>query len=197
MGGDMGAGYGTRSRNRGGRINYAEDKDIDMDVYDYYDKKDQDVPKKSSRKSDVAANGGDGAPRAVGSRRAAAEEAKAVVTSNQNGFKQTTTSGVVGGAIAGAGAGAGGAGAGAVGSASQGAPTSGAVQATRKRKAAATTTVSTKKAGQTSQIDGAAWPETNMLTFDNCNHRPDANGRMVADDGTVLEPNGECFSEWQ
>lgn len=176
----MAAGYGTRSRNRGGnaRINYAEDKDIDMDVYDYYDKKDQDVPKKSSRKSDVAANG-DGAARAVGSRRGAAEEARAVGASNQNGSKSSTPSGV-------------GVGVGVGGGASHGAPTSGAAQGSRKRKA---TAVSTRKAGQMGQLEGTPMPETNMLTFENCNHRPDANGCMVADDGTVLEPNGECFTD--
>ncbi|KID99991.1 Bromo adjacent protein, partial [Metarhizium majus ARSEF 297] len=175
-GADMAAGYGTRSRNRGGnaRINYAEDKDIDMDVYDYYDKKDQDVPKKSSRKSDVAANG-DGAARAVGSRRAAAEEARAVGASNQNGSKSSTPSGV---------------GVGVGGGASQGAPTSGAAQGSRKRKA---TAVSTRKAGQMGQLEGTPMPETNMLTFENCNHRPDANGCMVADDGTVLEPNDHVY----
>ncbi|EXV04296.1 PHD zinc finger-containing protein [Metarhizium robertsii] len=175
-GADMAAGYGTRSRNRGGnaRINYAEDKDIDMDVYDYYDKKDQDVPKKSSRKSDVAANG-DGAARAVGSRRGAAEEARAVGASNQNGSKSSTPSGV---------------GVGVGGGASQGAPTSGAAQGSRKRKA---TAVSTRKAGQMGQLEGTPMPETNMLTFENCNHRPDANGCMVADDGTVLEPNDHVY----
>ncbi|KJK82961.1 hypothetical protein H634G_01089 [Metarhizium anisopliae BRIP 53293] len=177
-GADMAAGYGTRSRNRGGnaRINYAEDKDIDMDVYDYYDKKDQDVPKKSSRKSDVAANG-DGAARAVGSRRGAAEEARAVGASNQNGSKSSTPSGV-------------GVGVGVGGGASQGAPTSGAAQGSRKRKA---TAVSTRKAGQMGQLEGTPMPETNMLTFENCNHRPDANGCMVADDGTVLEPNDHVY----
>ncbi|KAG8419825.1 putative PHD type zinc finger protein with BAH domain-containing protein [Metarhizium acridum] len=175
----MAAGYGTRSRNRGGnaRINYAEDKDIDMDVYDYYDKKDQDVPKKSSRKSDVAANG-DGAARAVVSRRAAAEEARAVGASNQNGSKSSTPSGV---------------GVGVGGGASQGAPTSGAAQGSRKRKAAAANAVSTRKAGQMGQLEGTPMPETNMLTFENCNHRPDANGCMVADDGTVLEPNDHVY----
>jgi hypothetical protein len=178
----MAAGYGTRSRNRGGnsRINYAEDKDIEMDVYDYYDRKDQDLPKKSSRKSDVAANG-DVAARAVGSRRAAADDARAAGASNQNGPKQTTASGVgVGVGVSASASGA-----------SQVVPTSGAMQGSRKRKAAASSATSTRKAGQ---ADGMSWPDTNMLTFDNCNHRADASGRMVADDGTVLEPNGECFT---
>jgi hypothetical protein len=30
-----------------------------------------------------------------------------------------------------------------------------------------------------------------LLTFESCKARPQ-NGRMVADDGTVLEANGEC-----
>ncbi|OAA43215.1 BAH-domain containing protein [Metarhizium rileyi] len=175
------AGYGTRSRNRGSnaRINYAEDKDIDMDVYDYYDKKDQDVAKKSSRKSDVAANG-DAAGRAAGSRRAAAEEARTAGASNQNSSKSSTPSAV-------------GVGIGVGGGASQGAPASGMVQGSRKRKAAATTAVATRKAGQMGQLEGTPLPETNMLSFDNCKHRPDAKGRMVADDGTVLEPNDHVY----
>lgn len=170
----MAAPYGTRSRNRGGRINYAEDKDIETDVYEYYDKKGQDNPKKPSRKSDAGTNG-DNTPRSVTSRRTAAEETKASAAS-QNGSKDTTP--------------------GITTSASQvAAPPSGTTQGTRKRKAATTTTTSVpnKKAGQVVHGSGtAAWPDSNMLTFENCNHRVDASGRMVADDGTVLEPNGKC-----
>ncbi|QPH01357.1 hypothetical protein C2857_005557 [Epichloe festucae Fl1] len=175
MSADMAAPYGTRSRNRGGRINYAEDKDIEMDVYEYYDKKGQDNPKKPSRKSDVGTNG-DNTPRSVTSRRTAAEESKASAAS-QNGSKDTTP--------------------GITTSASQvAAPPSGATQGTRKRKAATTTTTSVpnKKAGQVVHGPGtAAWPDSNMLTFENCNHRVDASGRMVADDGTVLEPNDHVY----
>ncbi|KAK2601722.1 putative PHD type zinc finger protein with BAH domain-containing protein [Conoideocrella luteorostrata] len=168
---DMAAPYGTRSRNRGGRVNYAEDKDIEMDSFDYYDKKDPEGGKKSSRKSDAGTNG-DNTPRSVGSRRAAAEEAKAAAAS-QNGSKDTTP--------------------GITTSALQAAQPSGAVPGTRKRKLATTTSVPNKKAasGQAALVSGSSWPDTNMLTFDNCNHHADANGRMVADDGTVLEPNGE------
>ncbi|KAG6000238.1 hypothetical protein E4U21_005683 [Claviceps maximensis] len=182
MGADMAAPYGTRSRNRGGRINYAEDKDIDMDVYDFYDKKDQDSSKKPSRKSDVGTNG-DNTPRSVASRRAAADDIKAAVAS-QNGSKDTTP--------------------GLSTSASHStAPTPGASSGTRKRKATTATTcaVPIKKAAHAVQAAQAAvqvsgtvaWPDSNMLTFENCDHRADANGRMVADDGTVLETDDHVY----
>ncbi|KAG5950636.1 hypothetical protein E4U53_004691 [Claviceps sorghi] len=191
MGADMAAPYETRSRNRGGRINYAEDKDIDMDVYDFYDRKDQDSSKKLSRKSDVGTNG-DNTPRSVAWRKGSAtEDAKAAVASH-NGSKDSTP--------------------GLSTSASQSAaPPAGAPPGTRKRKAATTTTPAApmKKAAQTGQtgqtgqaaqaaqavqVSGtAAWPDSNMLTFENCNHRVDANGRMVADDGTVLEPDDHVY----
>ncbi|KAK0733444.1 hypothetical protein B0T26DRAFT_634916 [Lasiosphaeria miniovina] len=39
---------------------------------------------------------------------------------------------------------------------------------------------------------GGGYSETNLLTFDNCKSRP-KNGRMVADDGTVLEVNDHVY----
>jgi hypothetical protein len=39
--------------------------------------------------------------------------------------------------------------------------------------------------------NGSGYSETNMLTFENCKGRP-KDGKMIADDGTVLEVNGEC-----
>ncbi|KAJ3474568.1 hypothetical protein NLG97_g9785 [Lecanicillium saksenae] len=59
-GADGAAPYGTRSRNRNGnaRPNYAEDKDIEMDNYDYYDKNQGDGPKKSSRLAATATTTG-------------------------------------------------------------------------------------------------------------------------------------------
>lgn len=172
----MTATYGTRSRQRNGnaRPNYAEDKDIEMDVYDYYhDKKDGDGKRSSSRQTAAAANGD--APRgAAASRKAGTDEAKA--GASQNGPKSQPANGGT--------------------SASQATQASGAVQPSRKRKAAAqqqsaaTSTVSTRKAGNATVNPQSRWPDTNMLTFENCHARP-ADGRMVADDGTVLEPNGE------
>ncbi|KAG5986082.1 hypothetical protein E4U54_005626 [Claviceps lovelessii] len=177
MSADMAAPYGTRSRNRGGRINYAEDKDIDMDVYDFYDKKDQDSSKKPSRKSDVGTNG-DNTPRSVTSRRAAAEDAKAAVASH-NGSKDTTP--------------------GLSTSASQTtAPPPGAPTGTRKRKATTTATpaVPSKKAAPSPSVPvpgSVTWPHSNMMTFENSNHRVNEEGRMVADDGTTLEPNDHVY----
>lgn len=199
QGADMAAPYGTRSRNRGGRVNYAEDKDIDTDVYDYYDKKDQEGSKKPARKSDAGTNG-ETTLRPVGSRRAAAEEAKAANASSQNCSRDTTL-GVVAGA-------------------SQSTLAPGATQGTRKRKAAvaaaaataqaaaaaaagtaataSATAVSTatgaltKRNGQVVHAAATSWPDTNMLTFENCGQRMNGDKRMVADDGTVLEANGEC-----
>lgn len=50
--------YGTRSRNRGqARPNYAEDKDVDVEMYDAYPEKKEDEPKKSSRQSIASTNG--------------------------------------------------------------------------------------------------------------------------------------------
>lgn len=173
--GDMAAPYGTRSRNRTGnaRINYAEDKDIDADVYDYYhDNKDPDGSKKPSRQANAAANG-DGPRGGVAARRAAASD-EAKPASSQN-FGKDTTSSVASG----------------LQGAQQTSTSSGGALASRKRKAAAAGTVSTRRTGQSVQASGTTWPDTNVLTFDDCKSRPDANGRMVADDGTVLEPNGK------
>ncbi|KAF9767488.1 hypothetical protein IL306_015335, partial [Fusarium sp. DS 682] len=82
-GADTASPYGTRSRNRTGtsRINYAEDRDIDGDVYDYYhDKKDSDS-KKTSRQSSAAVNGD--APRGgASSRKAGMDDPKAAQTAN-------------------------------------------------------------------------------------------------------------------
>ncbi len=168
------AGYGTRSRNRSGtsRPNYAEDKDIEMDVYDYYDKKDADGAKKSSR---FNAASSDSAPRgsaAAARKAAAADDSKAAPS--QNGARDHNSNGTTN---------------------AQPSQTS-AVQPSRKRKAAvaaaqlAPSAASNKRAGtSTPQSSVTTWPETNMLTFENCKARPQ-NGRMVADDGTVLEANG-------
>ncbi|KAM0341722.1 hypothetical protein ACHAPU_009855 [Fusarium lateritium] len=178
---EAGAAYGTRSRNRSGnsRVNYAEDRDIDADVYDYYhDKKDNDS-KKTSRQSSAAVNGD--APRGgAGSRKAGTDEPK--TTQPANATKEQQSGG------------------------SSNAPTttqpSPASQPTRKRKVITNTAGSTnqatsanssaKKPTASGPPAGISWPETNMLTFDNCKGQP-VDGQMVADDGTVLEPNDHVY----
>lgn len=185
--GDMASPYGTRSRNRSGnpRPNYAEDKDIEMDNYDFYQGKKDGSPRRAGNRpppppppAKDAVNGDATRGNAV-PRKTSADEPK--TTQSQNGTKDqisstpTTTSTNV--------------------------QTSSAVQPSRKRKATAQSAAST---GQVTSVNtsvkkngnsgvppaGISWPDTNMLTFENCNSRPD-NRRMVADDGTVLEPNGD------
>ncbi|KAF4983016.1 hypothetical protein FZEAL_1488, partial [Fusarium zealandicum] len=179
IGMDAASGYGTRSRNRTGssRPNYAEDKDIDADVYDYYHlgKKDHES-KKSSRQASAAANGD--VPRGgANSRKAGTDEAKAAQPANIPKEQQPG------------------------GSSSAPTTTQPAIasQPSRKRKAVAQPAGSTSQATSANSLSkkpsvsgpptGISWPETNMLTFDDCKARP-VDGQMVADDGTVLEPNG-------
>ncbi|KAF5020554.1 hypothetical protein F66182_7418 [Fusarium sp. NRRL 66182] len=178
---DSASPYGTRSRNRTGttRINYAEDRDFDADVYDYYhDKKDNDA-KKTSRQSSAAVNGD--APRGgAGSRKAGTDDVKSAQPANAPKEQQSGGSN----------------------NASTTTQPAGASQPTRKRKIAVQSAGSTSQATSTSnsskkvsalgQPAGISWPESNMLTFDNCRARP-VEGRMVADDGTVLEPNGNIL----
>ncbi|KFA61451.1 hypothetical protein S40285_03431, partial [Stachybotrys chlorohalonatus IBT 40285] len=185
--------YGTRSRNRTGnpRPNYAEDKDIDADVYDYYhDKKDSDAPpKKSSRQSNAAAGGNDAPRGATSSRKSGAgvvnDDAKAAAA--QNGSKEQNSSN-------------------GTANASQASQATGAAQSSRKRKAtsqqAGGGAATSKKAGNananantnasSAQTTGFVWPESNMLTFEDSKARP-VDGRMVADDGTVLQPNDHVY----
>ncbi|RKL03076.1 hypothetical protein BFJ68_g11691 [Fusarium oxysporum] len=180
-GADSAFPYGTRSRNRTGtsRINYAEDRDIDGDVYDYYhDKKDSDS-KKTSRQSSAAVNGD--APRGgASSRKAGTDEPKAAQVANTPKEQQSGSSNNV--------------------------PTTtqqpAASQPARKRKVvgnpagstnpATSVNNSTKKTASSGTPSRIPWPETNMLTFDNCKSRP-VNGKMVADDGTALEPNDHVY----
>ncbi|KAM0559725.1 hypothetical protein ACHAPJ_004249 [Fusarium lateritium] len=180
-GADTASPYGTRSRNRNGssRINYAEDKDIDADVYDYYhDKKDGDS-KKTSRQSSAAVNSD--APRGgASSRKAGTDEAKAAQPANPPKEQQSGGSS----------------------NASTTTQPPVASQPTRKRKVATqsagstnqatSTNNSSKKTSATGPPAGISWPETNMLTFDDCKGRP-VDGRMVADDGTALEPNDHVY----
>jgi len=189
----MAAPYGTRSRNRTGnaRINYAEDKDIEMDNYDYYHSKTNPdgSGKKPSRQSTAAANG-DGPLRGSGSRKLGLDDGKSA-GSSQNGSREQSSSN-----------GGGGGGGGSSTAASQPAQASVALQpSSRKRKATTTQSatassmsspavMSTKRIGNAMQVTGPPLRETNLMTFEHSNARPE-NGRMKADDGTVLEPNGE------
>lgn len=180
---DTASPYGTRSRNRNGnsRPNYAEDKDIDTDTFDFYHGKKEGDSKKASRQAAAAANGD--VPRGgVNSRKAGADDTK--IGQSENGSKEQQTGGSTVASVM-----------------AQAVTTS---QPSRKRKATAQSTApSTNQAVSTNEPSkkvpiatgpqaGISWPETNMLTFENCGARP-VDGQMVADDGTVLEPNGSNF----
>ncbi|KAJ2966089.1 hypothetical protein NUW58_g10750 [Xylaria curta] len=73
--------YGTRSRNRGqARPNYAEDKDLDVEMEDALPEKKEEEPKKGIRQVNAATNGTGDANKATasGSRKgAAADDSKA------------------------------------------------------------------------------------------------------------------------
>ncbi|OAA73141.1 hypothetical protein ISF_00042 [Cordyceps fumosorosea ARSEF 2679] len=199
-GADGAAPYGTRSRNRNGnaRPNYAEDKDIEMDNYDYYDKNQGEAPKKSSRLATTATSTGTSTPTTTNgsgdmSGRVTAGGRKPLTGSAPGSDDSKTTASQANGA------------AGSNGHAPNGAsgPSSSSA-ASRKRKAvngsaaqlAATNGGHPAKrvaSSNTSQSTPAAvLPDTNMLSFENCKARPQ-NGRLVADDGTVLEANDHVY----
>ncbi|KAM4054854.1 PHD-zinc-finger like domain-containing protein [Hirsutella rhossiliensis] len=182
-GAEMAAPYGTRSRNRtsNARPNYAEDKDIDMDNYDFYRGKDgHEGSKKSARHALAAATHADAPPRnGGGSRKSGVDDGRAAGPS-QNGFKDQNST---------ANSGNGGGGGGATG-ASQAAPPSGASQSSRKRKAAPAG--ATRRASNAVQSTGPPLRETNMMTFERCNSCLDQE-RLIADDGTVLELNDHVY----
>ncbi|KAI1661433.1 hypothetical protein F4813DRAFT_385964 [Daldinia decipiens] len=190
--------YGTRSRNRGqARPNYAEDKDMDVDMYDAYaDKKDEES-KKSSRQVGAAANGTSDAPKGANStsrKGAAPEDGKA-----SNGFHNTAkdshpTSNAT----------------------TNGSSATASTTSSKKRKAPAQSVANnahsngstpapagpnTTKRGTTHATaittittihNTAGYKVTNMLCFEKCGSIP-KDGKMVADDGTVLEANDHVY----
>ncbi|KAK7421968.1 putative PHD type zinc finger protein with BAH domain-containing protein [Neonectria punicea] len=197
-GGDTASPYGTRSRNRNGssRPNYAEDRDIEADVYDYYqDKKDGDS-KKPSRQASAAANANGEVPRpGANSRKTGTDDTRGAPPQTNSKDQNSAASNT----------------------ASPTAQPPSVSQPSRKRKAAAqsagpnsqvaSTSSSSRRTGTSTGAaaatststtvaatppTGISWPETNMLTFEDSEAHP-VDGRMVADDGTVLEPNDHVY----
>ncbi|SPN97114.1 related to PHD finger protein [Cephalotrichum gorgonifer] len=182
--------YGTRSRHRSGnsRPNYAEDKEMDFE-YDYNPSKKDSEPKKSTRLAQTPALTGSETQRPNGpSRRTTSDDSK--ITSSHHGANDEIST-------------------------SQQAPTQvgngsgGSQPASKKRKAAAHSrnstpapqpsqqqgSATTKKSASSqsqAQISGRTFSETNMLTFADCNAMP-KDGKLVADDGTVLAPNDYVY----
>jgi hypothetical protein len=181
----LAAPYGTRSRNRTGisRPNYAEDKELDAEFEVAASSKDG---RKATRGIDPAsATATDAGRSAINARKTQASEYDQI-SSVQNSLKE---------AIPGT-------------SNFSASPTTNALagQSSKKRKANGTST--TNNVQQQSQLSSQvsapavsrraslALPgligsrETNMLSFETCGNRLKDN-KLIADDGTVLEVNGE------
>ena len=153
---------------------------MELDMYeDDPDKKDGDA-KRPSRQANAAAANGEAGRAGISSRRSLADDAR--TASSQNGAKEQ--------------------GASTIASVSQSTQASVAVQPSRKRKAASqqqvgvSSTTQSKKGSGTTQNSSSTRPDSNLLTFENCKARPE-NGRMLADDGTVLEANGNTTRDPQ
>lgn len=187
--------YGTRSRNRNGasRPNYAEDKDLDVEMFEP-DRREDDS-KKTGRQAGGSANASQGAAAAPrpsngsSSRKPLPTESSHhhhAASKEQN--STSTSTGTSTPAVA----------------SSTPVPST---QPSRKRKAAASQAstpvanhvqrssstgpaATVQKRPAVVSRNGIGYSETNMLTFENCAGKP-KNGKMIADDGTVLEVNGE------
>ncbi|OTB08829.1 hypothetical protein M426DRAFT_162500 [Hypoxylon sp. CI-4A] len=186
--------YGTRSRNRGqARPNYAEDKDMDVEMYDAYPEKKEEDHKKSSKQNGTTTNGTGDAPKPANStvRKGATEDSKVNGTSHattkdshpttnatSNSVSTTTTSGQSKKRKANAQSTANNA----HSHTSTPAPTAPVATGT-KRNGVHTTPVPQNTVG---------YKETNMLSFQSSNALP-KDGKMIADDGTVLEANDHVY----
>lgn len=188
---DTGSGtaspYGTRSRNRTGasRPNYAEDRELDVEMFDSQDDGSRKVARQAASASasqwaEAAARPSNGSSR------------KPLPTESAHHVVPKETPATSNSAPAAAAT-----------------PAPSTTQPSRKRKAA-TSQVSTPVASHVQQSssngptatvqkrpavvshNGIGYSETNMLTFENCAGKP-KDGKMVADDGTVLEVNGKCI----
>jgi len=179
--------YGTRSRNRTGnsRPNYAEDKDQELD-FDYPAPKKTNEAKKSTRLSNVSTATSSDTQRANGPPRKTTAPDEVKNSTPQTAPKESASTSQDPAAQMANGSAA-------------------ASQPPKKRKVGAqsgngesqhqgtsqsTTVVAASKrlAAQAQNANGYA--PTNMLSFENIKSMP-KDGKMIADDGTVLAPNGK------
>jgi hypothetical protein len=206
--GSQASPYGTRSRNRTGaaRPNYAEDKDLDLDGFDTAAQRKDDDSKKSSTKHHGASStpappnaSSQAAPRSTNgsSRKPLPDDSR-----QQNGTKdlaQTqppaapSSASVVNG---GAAAMANGTSKGKKRKVADSASMASGSQTPSASNGALSSSALQKRLGACGQGSGDATPsdagygETNLLTFENSKSRQ-KDGKMVADDGTVLAVNGK------
>ncbi|KAI0200062.1 hypothetical protein F4808DRAFT_451101 [Astrocystis sublimbata] len=184
--------YGTRSRNRGqGRPNYAEDMDVEME--DAFPEKKEEEPKKAIRQAHAATNGTGDAHKATvsGSRRgAAADDSKttgshasskdahltAPVTTTANGH---TASGTAKKRKA-------------TTQATTNAPSESSTSTTKPNPSTSLVTGTRRGAAHGAAYAGVGYRMTNMLSFEDSGGIP-KNGKMIADDGIVLEANDHVY----
>ncbi|RYP56538.1 hypothetical protein DL771_011857 [Monosporascus sp. 5C6A] len=187
--------YGTRSRNRGqARPNYAEDRDMDVDMYDAYTDKKGEDHKKSSRQAAAAANG-------------ATDSARSTASTSRKGTDPDN--GKVGGSHATATAKDSHAN-GATSATSAGATTT--TNPSKKRKAPAQSTPNNAHSQSHTSASGASvaagtrrsaahqavappsggYKETNVLSFEKSGAILE-DGKLIADDGTVLGRNDHAY----
>lgn len=200
--------YGTRSRNRNGgaRPNYAEDRDIDVDLYDHYsDRRDDDSKKTGTRQASFSNSAAQAAPRSgIGSSRKplppddtkhhGASQHSTSTTKDQQSQAQAAPSAATGNTANGSTSTKSKkrkADASAAASGGSQAPSSPAANPSgaQKRQGGSGSNNASGSDGTASARDGG-YADTNLLTFEKCKAVL-KNGKMVADDGTVLEVNGE------
>jgi hypothetical protein len=213
--------YGTRSRNRTGatRPNYAEDKDLDLEMFDAYPQRKDDDAKKLATKQQGASSTPTpanstpaAAPRAGNgsSRKPLPEDGKQhngtkdqpQQQQQQNDQHQPSTAASSSSSSNTNGAGtANGASKGKKRKVADTAPTTSGSQTPSGLNGTVPSSSSglQKRLGTSGQGSGNATPsstgygETNLVTFENSKSRP-KDGKMIADDGTVLEVNGTFFA---
>ncbi|KAI1809365.1 hypothetical protein GGS20DRAFT_309237 [Poronia punctata] len=187
--------YGTRSRNRGqARPNYAEDRDVDVEMEDAYPAKKEDEAKKGNRQNNAPTNGTSDTNRTTTShlrKNAATDDAKTTNahTSSKDVHQTTSTAGN----------------ATAASSSTSSKKRKAATQATANNVHSQTVTPTPTPNASTSTGTGTrrsatqataqanrGYRETNMLSFEKCNAIP-RDGKMVADDGTVLQANDHVY----
>ena len=188
--------YGTRSRNRGqARPNYAEDKDMDIEMYDAYpDKKDEEA-KKTSRQPAAVTNGATDAAKPTGSasRKSAAQDDGKAGNSHAtgNGAKDSHANGSTNATGAGTTTSS--------NSKKRKAPTQSSTSNAHKEShvptisASAPTGSKRGASNQTVTSNGRGYRETNLLSFEKSKAFL-KDGKLIADDGTELERNGKKHS---
>ncbi|KAI1263127.1 hypothetical protein F5Y18DRAFT_429599 [Xylariaceae sp. FL1019] len=185
--------YGTRSRNRGQtRPNYAEDKDLDVDMEDAFPERREEEPKKGLRQSNATTNGTTDATRATAAiprKGNVADDSKAA-TNSQSSSKEpqpaASSSANTNGAPTAPGP-----------SKKRKAPTQSATSNAQSQSSTpiptTTAAVGTRRgAAQAAARAGAGYRETNMLSFEKYNATP-KDGKMIADDGTTLQANDHVY----